>query len=84
MVCGTGLLAAGLFDADLLPVTPLAALSLAGFGFSVEDAGVAGLLAQPIIKHSASSATTYDMRVAFNGNPLIDTCVCLLKIIAAG
>ena len=44
-------------------------LSPDALGFSVEDAGVAGLLAQPITKHSASSATTYNMRVDFNVPP---------------
>ena len=39
-ICGTGLLAADLPAADLLPAAPLAALSPAALGFSVEDAGV--------------------------------------------
>jgi hypothetical protein len=69
MVCGTGLLAAELPAADLLPAAPPAALSPDALGFSVEDAGVDGLLAQPRTKHSASSATTYNMRVDFNEPP---------------
>jgi hypothetical protein len=38
-------------------------------GLSVEDAGVAGLLAQPITNQSANSATTYNMRVDFKVPP---------------
>src|SRR6185312_8337058 len=79
MVCLTGLLAADLSDADLLPESPRGALlsPAAAFGFSVDDAGVAGLLAQPITKHSASSATTYVLRVAFNGPPWSSLgCLC--------
>jgi hypothetical protein len=34
-------------------------------GLSVEDAGVLGLLEHPSIRHSALSATTFSMRVAF-------------------
>src|SRR5579871_2785287 len=68
-ICGTGLLAADLPDADLLPAAPPAALSPAALGLSVEDAGVDGLLEQPMTKHSASSATTYNMRVAFKVPP---------------
>src|SRR6476646_73942 len=74
--CGTGLLAADLPDADLLPAAPPAALSPAALGLSVEDAGVAGLLAHPITKHSASSATTYNLRVDFK-RPPSSTLVCL-------
>src|SRR3954470_622005 len=69
MVCGAGLLAADLPDADLLPAAPLAALSPDALGLSVDDAGVAGLLAQPMTKHSASSATTYNLHVDFKGTP---------------
>jgi hypothetical protein len=82
MVWGTGLLAADLPEVadDLLPVVPFAAaLSPDGLGFSVEDAGVADLLAQPITKQSASSATIYNMRENFKGPPCQDTCVCLLN-----
>jgi hypothetical protein len=68
MVCGTGLLAADL-PADLLLAVPPAALSPDALGLSVEDAGVDGLLAQPITKHSASSATTYNMREDFKRPP---------------
>ena len=75
-ICGTGLLAADLPDADLLPAAPPAALSPAALGLSVEDAGVAGLLAHPITKHSASSATTYNMRVDFK-RPPSSTRACL-------
>jgi len=48
-------------------------------GLSVEDAGVAGLLAQPRTKHSASSAATNNMRVNFKVPPLINTCESLLN-----
>ena len=78
-ICGTGLLAADFPDADLLPAVPPAALSPDALGLSVEDAGVDGLLAQPITKHSASSATTYNLRVDFNGPPWL-TCVSLLEL----
>jgi len=74
MVCLTGLLAAGLPSATLLPAA--SPLPLAALGFSVDDAGVAGLLAQPRTKHSASSATTYTMRIAFNRTPS-STLACL-------
>src|SRR5207302_10907579 len=68
-ICGTGLLAADLPDADLLPAVPPAALSPDALGLSVEDSGVDGLLAQPMTKQSAGSATTYILRVDFNGPP---------------
>src|SRR5205807_3672077 len=56
-VCGAGLLAEVLPPADLLPAAvPPAALSPDALGLSVEDAGVAGLLAQPITNQSANSA----------------------------
>ena len=35
-------------------------------------AGVSGLLEHPSTKHSASSATTYNIRIAFIGSPSIE------------
>ena len=76
----TGLLAAGLLLSPLSrPRLRRPALSPAALGLSVEDAGVDGLLAQPITKHSASSATTYNMRIAFKETPSIDNSICLVN-----
>jgi len=70
MTCGTGLLSAVLFPAAFEPsAPPLPALPLAALGLSVEDAGVLGLLEHPSIRHSALSATTFSMRVAFKETP---------------
>jgi hypothetical protein len=71
MVSLTGLPAADLLlalpPAELPPGAPPEAL-----GFSVEDAGALGLLEHPSTKHSASSATTYNIRIAFTGTPLVE------------
>jgi hypothetical protein len=66
----------GLLTADLLLALPPAALPPGALpealGFSVEDAGALGLLEHPSTKHSASSATTYNIRIAFTGTPLVE------------
>jgi hypothetical protein len=72
MVSLTGLLAAGLLLALPPAAFPPGALPPGALGFSVEDAGALGLLEHPSTKHSASSATTYNIRIAFTGNPLVD------------
>src|SRR5690242_4466197 len=76
MVSLTGLLAAGLLlalpPAAFPPAEPPPGAPPAALGFSVEDAGELGLLEHPSTKHSASSATTYNIRIAFTGNPLVD------------
>src|SRR6478609_10631425 len=71
MVSLTGLLAAGLLLA-LPPAEPPPGAPPAALGFSVEDAGALGLLEHPSTKLSASSATTYSMRIAFTGPPPIE------------
>jgi hypothetical protein len=71
MVSLTGLLAAGLLLALPPAAFPPAGLApAAALGFSVEDAGALVLPEHPSMKLSASSATTYSIRIAFTGNPL--------------
>src|SRR6478609_903815 len=79
MICFTGLLATGLPSAVLLPAAAPPGPPAAALGLSVEDAGVAGWLVQPKTKLSATSATTYDKRLAFNTTPF-DTCESLLEL----